>query len=249
MLGVLGHVHREPVGGAEPADRGHAVVDRGMAEAGGSGEHQHREAVAARLGGWRGPRRLTATAAKHQDGHDRGDGDRPSDGAASGRREMPGHGGKDTSMSCVPALWARSACSGGRRVARSITPGGRSGLEGVLLRPSGRCWRCWRLLWRMACCGRWWTRCWSWRMRRWPTGGSSPGAAKARSCCAWRGNQPCWTCCRTVFGGERADWGNPALLLPWAQRSGAWKARSGCSSASGHAIAVERATCQKAFEE
>jgi len=39
-------------------------------------------------------------------------------------------------MSCVPALWARSACSGGRRVARSITPGGRSGLEGVLLRPS-----------------------------------------------------------------------------------------------------------------
>jgi hypothetical protein len=103
----MGHVHREPVGGAEPADRGHAVVDRGMAEAGGAGEHQHREAVATRLGRWSGPRRPIATADKHQDGHDRGDGDRPSDSAASGKREMPGQGGKDTSMSCLPALRAR----------------------------------------------------------------------------------------------------------------------------------------------
>src|SRR5215211_716837 len=38
-------------------------------------------------------------------------------------------------------------------------------------------------------CGRWWTRCWTWPMRRWPTGGSSPGAAKAKSCCRWRGDE------------------------------------------------------------
>src|SRR4029450_4700184 len=37
----------------------------------------------------------------------------------------------------------------------------------------GRCWRCWPLPWPMARCGRWWTRCWSWPMPPWPTGGSS----------------------------------------------------------------------------
>jgi hypothetical protein len=80
------------------------VVDRGMAEAGGAGEHQHREAVATRLGRWCRPWRLTATAAKHQDDRDRGDGDGPSDDAAAGIKELAAHGGQDASIrACRPS--------------------------------------------------------------------------------------------------------------------------------------------------
>ena len=48
--GVLGRGHGEAASGAESADRGHPVVDRGVTVAGGAGEHQHREPVTGWLG-------------------------------------------------------------------------------------------------------------------------------------------------------------------------------------------------------
>ena len=76
-------------------------------EAGGAGEHQHREAVATRLGPWRGPLRLTATAAKHQDGRNRGNDDRPSNGAASGGKGKAAHDSQGTATSYVLPVCAR----------------------------------------------------------------------------------------------------------------------------------------------
>jgi hypothetical protein len=57
-------------------------------------------------------------------------------------------------------------------------------LHGVLVRPSGAVLGVLAAAVADGTCGRWWTRCRTWRMRRWPIGGSSPVTAKARSCCA-----------------------------------------------------------------
>ena len=64
-----------------------------------------------------------------------------------------------------------------------------------------RCWASWPPLSRVDRCVRWSTRCWTSRMRPRPTGGSSPGAARARSSCALP-DQPAG---RTV-DDHRRDW-------------------------------------------